>query len=102
MLTIQRASKLDCITVANTSSASRRVVSTLLISGAVMLGMTGCGQKGALYLEESNSQTGQSSTEMLESTSHPQDAAFAGIDEDNRQQTPDMALPKPSDDPNDY
>lgn len=109
MLTICRASKPDCTTVANinSTSAGRRAISTLLISGVVMLGVTGCGQKGALYLENADSQTGQISSEMLESTSHPQDAAFAGIDDDNRQKPLDaqknqnFELPEPSNDPND-
>lgn len=48
---------------------------------------------------------------MLDSTSHPQDAAFAGIDDDsvsnannvpNTQNAQDFELPEPSTDPNDY
>lgn len=102
MLTIRRASKTKYATVASAASVSRRAISTLIISSAVMLGLSGCGQKGDLYLVDADSQTVQSSTDMLESTSHPQDAAFSGINDDNVQQPGDLELPEPSSDPNDY
>lgn len=104
MLTIRRASKT---TSTNVFYASRRVVSTLIIS-SVVIGLSGCGQKGDLYLANADSQTSQTSSAMLDSTSNPQDAAFAGINDDNVNETSDMQknqnfeLPEPSSDPNDY
>ncbi|WP_352286923.1 LPS translocon maturation chaperone LptM [Psychrobacter sp. GW64-MNA-CIBAN-0177] len=85
---------------------SRRVFYTFLIGSSVMLGVSGCGQKGDLYLVDSSSQTVQESTDRLNSTSNPQDAAFAGVDDDNYQKEryleQQQVLPEPSTDPNDY
>lgn len=104
MLTIRRSPKTAS---AHVISASRRAVSTVIIGSIVMMGLSGCGQKGDLYLADSSSQAVQTSTDMLDS-SNPQDAAFAGIDDDNTQKapdaqtTPDFELPEPSTNPNDY
>lgn len=92
---------------ANAVSLSHRIFATVIISSAIVMTLSGCGQKGALYLAEPSSQTAQSrSAGVLESTSHPQDAAFAGIDDDGYQKTryleQQYVLPEPSDDPNDY
>ncbi|NRD69756.1 lipoprotein [Psychrobacter okhotskensis] len=85
---------------------SRRAFYTFLIGSSVMLGVSGCGQKGDLYLVDSSSQTVQESTGRLNSTSNPQDAAFAGVDDDNYQKEryleQQQILPEPSTDPNDY
>lgn len=85
---------------------SRRAFYTFLIGSSVMLGVSGCGQKGDLYLVDSSSQTVQESTDRLNSTSNPQDAAFAGVDDDNYQKEryleQQQVLPEPSTDPNDY
>lgn len=99
MLTIRRYSKAE---YANVINVSRWAISTLILGGVVLLGVSGCGQKGALYLTDASSQAVQESTAVLNSTSHPQDAAFAGIDDVTYQQTGDLELPEPSDDPNDY
>lgn len=99
MLTIRLASKTMS---ANVSAISRRVVSSLIISSVVLIGLSGCGQKGALYLANADSQTSQTSSAMLDSTSNPQDAAFAGINDDNGQKSQNFELPEPSSDPNDY
>ena len=79
----------------------RRTIGALIIGSALMVGLSGCGQKGDLYLVDSASQTVEGSSSMLDSTSHPQDAAFAGLD-GNDQDTDVMVLPEPSEDPNDY
>ncbi|MGM8900980.1 hypothetical protein ACS8FC_20360, partial [Psychrobacter sp. 1Y4] len=59
----------------------------------------------ALYLAAPNNQTVVVS-DQLTSTSHPQDAAFAGIDDDTYQKNDyldeQQILPEPSTDPNDY
>jgi predicted small lipoprotein YifL len=102
MLTIRRASQPEYAHVANAASFSRKAVSTFIISSAVMLGLSGCGQKGALYLANADSQTVQSSSAVLDSTSNPQDAAFSGLNDDTAQQTSNIELPEPSTDPNDY
>ncbi|MGP9518124.1 LPS translocon maturation chaperone LptM [Psychrobacter sp. AOP7-C1-14] len=85
---------------------SCQIVATLFIGSAIIVGLSGCGQKGDLYLADSSSQTIEDNTSVLDSTSHPQDAAFAGIDDDNYQKTryleEQMVLPEPSTDPNDY
>lgn len=85
---------------------SRRAFYTFLIGSSVMLGVSGCGQKGDLYLVDSSSQTVQESTDRLNSTSNPQDAAFTGVDDDNYQKEryleQQQILPEPSTDPNDY
>lgn len=74
--------------------------------GLAILALTGCGQKGELYLVDPSSQTITSSSEVLASTSNPQDAAFAGIDDDDYQRAryleQKQVLPAVSDDPNDY
>jgi len=71
----------------------------------VALGLSGCGQKGPLYLADTE-QGLVTSSEVLESTSQPQDAAFAGVDDDEYERTryleEQQVLPEPSDDPNDY
>jgi predicted small lipoprotein YifL len=86
--------------------ASRRAVATLVIGSVVMIGLSGCGQKGALYLADSSSQTIEGSSSVLSSTSNPQDAAFAGIDDDTYEKNDyldeQQILPEPSTDPNDY
>lgn len=97
MLTIRHSLKTEH---ANAARVSRRVLSTFIMGSVVMLGISGCGQKGALYLTDASGQTVQESTAVLASTSQPQDAAFAGIDDD--QQISDFELPEPSNDPNDY
>ncbi len=78
---------------------------TVIVGSAVMLGLSGCGQKGDLYLAEPSSQT-VAASDQLDSTSHPQDAAFATLDDDNydksRYLEQQQVLPSASDDPNDY
>ena len=89
-------------------NSSGRFVCTLLLSATVMVGVTGCGQKGVLYLADTatDSQMVTSSSEMLDSTSDPQDAAFAGLNDDDYQNQRDLeqeqVLPDGIDDPNDY
>lgn len=111
MLTICRTSKTKQINADHVISTNRRAVSTLMISSIVMLGLSGCGQKGALYLTDADGQAVQTSSAVLESTSNPQDAAFAGINDNNvnrvpnapnAQGTQNAELPEPSNDPNDY
>ena len=98
MSTILRSSETGHI--ASWRLASRRALTALVIGSAMMVGLSGCGQKGALYLPES------SSPSVLNSTSYPQDAAFAGIDDDTYQKNDyldeQQILPEPSTDPNDY
>lgn len=81
-----------------------RTISSLVLGAAIMLGVAGCGQKGTLYLADSSGPNVAS--EVLDSTSNPQDAAFAGIDDDDYQKTryleQKQVLPDVSDDPNDY
>ncbi|MGM8870249.1 LPS translocon maturation chaperone LptM [Psychrobacter sp. 2Y5] len=71
----------------------------------VALGLSGCGQKGPLYLADSEQEL-VTSSEVLESTSQPQDAAFAGVNDGEYERTryleEQQVLPEPSDDPNDY
>lgn len=71
----------------------------------VALSLSGCGQKGSLYLADTD-QGLVTSSEVLESTSQPQDAAFASVDDDEYKRTryleEQQVLPEPSDDPNDY
>lgn len=91
--------------------ASRyRLIGALTISGAMMVGLAGCGQKGDLYLvdttADTNSQMVTGSSDVLDSTSNPQDAAFAGVDDNDYQKTryleQKQVLPDVTDDPNDY
>ena len=86
-----------------------RFVCTLVLGGAVVVGVTGCGQKGALYLADTattNSPMVSTSSEALDSTSNPQDAAFAGVDDADYDKTryleQKQVLPDVTDDPNDY
>lgn len=90
--------------------ASRyRLIGALTISGAMMVGLAGCGQKGDLYLvdttADTNSQMVTGSSDVLDS-SNPQDAAFAGVDDNDYQKTryleQKQVLPDVTDDPNDY
>ena len=71
----------------------------------VDLSLSGCGQKGPLYLADTE-QGLITSAEVLDSTSQPQDAAFAGVDDDEYKRTryleEQQVLPEPSDDANDY
>lgn len=72
---------------------------------AIVISLTGCGQKGALYLEQSEAMVGAES-DTTASTSQPQDAAFAGIDDDDyekeRYLEQKQILPVTTEDPNDY
>lgn len=104
MFTIRRS--LDIRGTQNLSANSgRHAIWALMIGSAVMLGLSGCGQKGDLYLAEPSSQT-VAASDQLDSTSHPQDAAFATIDDDNYDKSSyleqQQVLPSASDDPNDY
>ena len=85
---------------------SSRIIGMLLVTGTLMTALTGCGQKGDLYLADSNSQMVTGSSESLDSTSNPQDAAFAGLDDAEYEQSRDLEqkqlLPGATDDPNDY
>ena len=112
MFTIRRTSKIKS---ADASAFSRNVSSVSasrpafykLIAATLVIGstvLTGCGQKGDLYLVESSTQTVETNSPVLDSSSHPQDAAFAKIDDNqnNQQNADDFQLPKPSTDPNDY
>lgn len=107
MFTIHRASNIKC-THQLFVNVRRHAVWALLIGSAVITGLSGCGQKGELYLAEPSSQTVTDSTasDQLDSTSHPQDVAFATIDDDNydkdRYLEQKQVLPAASDDPNDY
>ncbi|TXD97187.1 lipoprotein [Psychrobacter frigidicola] len=89
-----------------TINARYRLIGIFVLGATVMIGISGCGQKGALYLADTDSQMVTSSSDMLDSTSNPQDAAFAGIDDDEYQKTryleQKQVLPDVSDDPNDY
>lgn len=87
-------------------NGSYRTICTLILSGIVLVGFTGCGQKGELYLVDTSSQTVTNSSDNLESTSNPQDAAFANIDDADYQNIryleQKQVLPDVTDDPNDY
>lgn len=88
------------------SFATRQVIFRGVIGLTLLTGVTGCGQKGGLYLVDSDSQSIRTSSEVLASTSQPQDAAFASIGDDDYQRQryleQQQILPEPSDDPNDY
>ena len=103
MFTIRRTSNFNSANLSvDVKPAVYQVTIATLVIGATAL--AGCGQKGDLYLTESSSQTVKDNTAVLESTSHPQDAAFAKIDDNrnNQQNTDNFQLPEPSTDPNDY
>ena len=67
--------------------------------------LSGCGQKGTLYLADTD-QGLVTSSEVSESSGRPQDEAFAGLDDEEYERTryleQQQILPEPSDDPNDY
>ena len=95
----------------NLPSISRATLRSSLLLGILLLGMvamTGCGQKGDLFITDNSRPTvvEQTSSEKLQSTSNPQDAAFSGIDDQTYQKDryleQQQVLPDPSDDPNDY
>ena len=108
MFTIRRTPKIKSadLSTASSVSASRpaiyKLIAATLVIGSTVL--TGCGQKGDLYLVESSTQTVETNSPVLDSSSHPQDAAFAKIDDNqnSKQNTDNFQLPKPSTDPNDY
>ena len=112
MFTIRRTSKIKSADASAFSrnvpsvSASRpatyKLIAATLVVGSIVL--TGCGQKGDLYLTDSSSQTVKGNAPALDSSSHPQDAAFAKIDDNqnNEQNADSFQLPEPSTDPNDY
>ncbi len=90
-------------------NTSKNLLSTRYVFVSITLiaiGLSGCGQKGPLYLADAN-QGLVTSSERLESTSQPQDAAFAGVDDAEYERTryleqQQIILPEPSNDPNDY
>lgn len=85
MFTIRHSLKTEH---ANTVRVSRRVLSIVMMGSVVLLGLSGCGQKGALYLTDASGQTVLEGTAVLASTSQPPAA--------------DFELPEPSNDANDY
>lgn len=115
MFTKRRAANIECKTIssfnASRQAAYRQPIVALIIGSAVMLGITGCGQKGELYLADTSSQTiingsDEPASEVLDSTSHPQDGAFAGLDDDDYQKSrylkQKQMLQDVNEDPNDY
>ncbi|PJX27218.1 hypothetical protein CAP50_01500 [Psychrobacter sp. L7] len=104
MLFTRRSTHLQNATsaVAHRRAGLTSMKPVFIVSAVSLLALSGCGQKGGLYLVDDSNQTVQQSTETLGSTSHPQDAAFAGIDDDKYQPRDDWQLPAPSTDPNDY
>ena len=109
MFTIRRTSTSNSANLSvnvKPSAIYKLIVATLVIGSAAL---AGCGQKGDLYLTESSSQTVKDNRPELESTSHPQDAAFAKLDDNHQNNHKNQAqdaegfqLPEPSSDPNDY
>lgn len=104
MLFIRHSTHLQNATsaVAHRRAGLTSMKPVLIMSAVSLLVLSGCGQKGGLYLVDDSRQTVQQSTETLDSTSHPQDTAFAGIDDDKHQPRDDWQLPAPSTGPNDY
>ena len=103
MFTIRRTSNFNSANLSvDVKPAMYQLTIATLVIGATAL--AGCGQKGDLYLAESSSQTVKDKTAVLESTSHPQDAAFTKLNDNanNEQNAEDFQLPAPSTDPNDY
>lgn len=94
MFTINRFSKTEHTNVAD---LGRRVISTFIISGVIMMGLTGCGQKGNLYLADASSQTVQGATDSADI----QGSTYSTQD-DGHQEMDGFKLPEPSEDPNDY
>lgn len=105
MFTQRCAANIECKSHLSVN-VYRQTIYALIIGSAVMLGITGCGQKGELYLADTSSQTVTNSSDVLDSTSNPQDAAFAGIDDDDYQKSryleQKQMLQDVNDDPNDY
>ena len=99
MLTIRRVSNTEYNSHLSIN-ASRRAISALIIGSAVMLGLTGCGQKGDLYLADSNSSKAAGS-EMLTNAGEPKNAESASNDEQNARYL-EQVLSDVNEDPNDY
>lgn len=59
---------------------------SIMTLSIMTLSITGCGQKGDLYLVDASSQTVTNSSEVLDSGSTPQDVAFSGIDDEYQKQ----------------
>lgn len=104
MLFIRHSTHLQNATsaVAHRRAGLTSMKPALIMSAVSLLALSGCGQKGGLYLVDDSRQTVQQSTETLGSINHPQDTAFAGIDDDKHQPRDDWQLSAPSTDPNDY
>lgn len=90
----------------NLPKNATRSLCLVLLTSVLLLSLSGCGQKGELYLVDSSSQKLSGSTKVLDSSSNPQDAVFAGINDGDYQQTRHLEqkqlLPEVSNDPNDY
>ena len=99
MLTIRRVSNTECNSHLSINT-SRRAVSALIIGSALMLGLTGCGQKGDLYLADSNSSKAAGS-EMLSNAGESQSTVSASNDEQNARYL-EQVLSDVNEDPNDY
>ena len=99
MLTIRRVSNTECASSVSIN-ASRRAVSALIIGATVMMGLAGCGQKGDLYLADSNSSKAAGS-EMLSNAGGSDNAASATSDEQDARYL-EQVLSDVNEDPNDY
>ncbi|WP_435979764.1 LPS translocon maturation chaperone LptM [Psychrobacter sp. DM4] len=89
------------------SSSTHHITCLLIVASTSLIGMTGCGQKGALYLVDNSDQTTiETSSAVLNSGSQPQDTAFDNLDNSDYDKTryieQKQILPDVSDDPNDY
>ncbi|MBH0084921.1 lipoprotein [Psychrobacter sp. SCQQ22] len=99
MLTIRRVSNTECNSHLSIN-ASCRAISALIIGSAVMFGLTGCGQKGDLYLADSNSSKAAGS-EMLSNAGESNNAASASNDKQNARYL-EQVLSDVNEDSNDY
>ncbi len=90
------------------SSSTHHITCLLIVASTSLIGITGCGQKGALYLVDTSGQTAtvETSSAVLASGSQPQDTAFGNLDDTDYDKTRylerQQILPAASEDPNDY
>ena len=89
MLIIRRASTIGR-TERSTTHVHRHAIHALIIGSAVMIGLVGCGQKGDLYIANTNSTAADDGSNKAGSEMLPHAGDAQSVDNDDDQNLRDL------------